>query len=584
MMHYRTCVALLLVLFSIDCSAEESPAIVSAEAKESDDRLVIARGLPPEEREAAIREIAIEHAKQRQPLEALRTLSYLSRPGELAKGLQEIRLLGMSDSHSENASSNGPRLSVAQESGGGQGGASLADYSSLMELIQTTVVPDTWEALGGPSTMSPYAAGIVVNGEGIVEDSPTKVNGSALDKMDLLLQSGEEDAAGPNSGIDAWRLKTPYRCVSLRRLSQEVIRRRISGEPIDDSMRNLAGLSRVQYIILDLDNKDIVLAGPVGGITLQGGWWQDRLSGDVTMRLDYFATAAGSILGNLPFGCTIDPTREALANAALVSNQVRTGEVPIGLAAESLRQAIGLQDVRVFGMAGDTPLAYLMVEADRHMKQLALGLQPVPVGASTYLDVVTRHLDRGPPDGQLLRLWFTGSPMAVRVDETGSTFELAGRPLKLISETRLAAADGGRIPTDADFRVTEFVDEFNARFDSIAMKYPIYGALQSVYRSAAVAELVRRSAAATWLPAILGPMLLDDPSQGQLRTPRKVESIATLHRAVHRGKRYSIVMASGGVHVEPRETVESTFRPYATLVSVRDRFVANETVWWWNAK
>ena len=25
-----------------------------------------------------------------------------------------------------------------------------------MDLIQTTVVPDTWEALGGPSTMAPY--------------------------------------------------------------------------------------------------------------------------------------------------------------------------------------------------------------------------------------------------------------------------------------------------------------------------------------------------------------------------------------------------------------------------------------------
>ncbi len=39
---------------------------------------------------------------------------------------------------------------------GGRGGQSLADFGPLMELIQTTVVPDTWETLGGPSTMSPY--------------------------------------------------------------------------------------------------------------------------------------------------------------------------------------------------------------------------------------------------------------------------------------------------------------------------------------------------------------------------------------------------------------------------------------------
>ena len=40
--------------------------------------------------------------------------------------------------------------------GGASGGGSFADFQSLMDLIQTTIVPDTWEALGGPSSMSPY--------------------------------------------------------------------------------------------------------------------------------------------------------------------------------------------------------------------------------------------------------------------------------------------------------------------------------------------------------------------------------------------------------------------------------------------
>ncbi len=40
--------------------------------------------------------------------------------------------------------------------GAALGGGSFADFDSLMQLIQTTVSPDTWEALGGPSTMAPY--------------------------------------------------------------------------------------------------------------------------------------------------------------------------------------------------------------------------------------------------------------------------------------------------------------------------------------------------------------------------------------------------------------------------------------------
>lgn len=40
--------------------------------------------------------------------------------------------------------------------GAAAGGGSFADFQSLMDLIQTTIAPDTWEALGGPSSMSPY--------------------------------------------------------------------------------------------------------------------------------------------------------------------------------------------------------------------------------------------------------------------------------------------------------------------------------------------------------------------------------------------------------------------------------------------
>ncbi len=40
--------------------------------------------------------------------------------------------------------------------GSGGGGGAFADFQSLIDLIQTTVVPDTWETLGGPSTMAPY--------------------------------------------------------------------------------------------------------------------------------------------------------------------------------------------------------------------------------------------------------------------------------------------------------------------------------------------------------------------------------------------------------------------------------------------
>ncbi|MGB9688696.1 hypothetical protein, partial [Thermogutta sp.] len=39
---------------------------------------------------------------------------------------------------------------------GGMGGAALADFESLIDLIETTVAPDTWDTVGGPGSISPF--------------------------------------------------------------------------------------------------------------------------------------------------------------------------------------------------------------------------------------------------------------------------------------------------------------------------------------------------------------------------------------------------------------------------------------------
>ncbi|MGQ9504447.1 MAG: hypothetical protein ACUVQR_06025 [Thermogutta sp.] len=40
--------------------------------------------------------------------------------------------------------------------GGGMGGAALADFDSLIDLIETTVAPNSWDSVGGPGSISPF--------------------------------------------------------------------------------------------------------------------------------------------------------------------------------------------------------------------------------------------------------------------------------------------------------------------------------------------------------------------------------------------------------------------------------------------
>lgn len=478
------------------------------------------------------------------------------------------------------------RNSAIDGAGGavGAGGGSFADFQSLMDLIQTTIVPDTWEALGGPSTMSPYPQGVYVDAEGTVRECESLASSDAVAELKSLLRN--EIAAAPDeAAAEAWRDRSPMRCVSLRRLLDEWTRARLQGVPISESMTHLAGVSHVQYVFLDGD--DIILAGPVGGIESRDGWFRDRESGLNPLRLDFLVTTLASAMQRQPFGCTIDPTTEGLQRAAKVAQGVASDQIPIGKASEQLVDALGMQRVEVFGTAGDTPIGYLMVEADRHMKQLALGLEPMPRGANSYLDVIEATIDRGAPTDLLLRLWFTSSPRAVRADDDRTVFELAGRPIRLSGQNERAVASGQRGHVTRDPRSEAFVADFNKNWTSIRSKYPIYAALESVYRAASVSQILHKHTESPMHRAVLDALASSPTSTPYvLPTPRQVKSIAVLHSVRHQRKIHHILMASGGVAVDPAQTLVS-LRDYPSLGNMsrpsKTRPILKQR-WWWDAR
>ena len=513
--------------------------------------------LPPQDRDAVLAQVA----------SAQSTAGEMVAAGTTAQAIQTPASLGEA---------------VAAPAGGG---GSFADFQSLIDLIQTTVVPDTWEALGGPSTMAPYPQGVYVDAAGTVLPCESLARSDVVEDLKSLLARSDNPTASSDSPV-AWRQPAELRFVSLRRLIDQWTRWRLSGIAPSEAMLQMAGISQVQYLFLEDD--DIVIAGPVGGIEQVDGWYRDRQTGLSTLRLDFFRTCLESALQRQPFGCTIDPTPEGLQRAAAVGAAVQQDQIPIGKAAEEMVTALGMQRVEVFGTAGDTPIGYVMVEADRHMKQLALGLHPMPRGAVNYLDVIDASIERGPPTDLLLRLWFTAAPRAVRTDSDQTVFELAGAPVRLSGQNERALASGQRGQVTEDFRTEAFVEDFNRNWHAIRAQYPIYSALQSIYEAASVAELIRRygdSPQHHRMTAVLA--VSSSQADYVLPAPRQVESIATLHTVRHGNKRHHVVLASGGVSVDLRQTVISQPIDYPALDSLSAGTKSQPIViqrWWWDAQ
>ncbi|EMI21618.1 protein containing DUF1598, partial [Rhodopirellula maiorica SM1] len=454
-----------------------------------------------------------------------------------------------------------------------------------MTLIETTVVPDTWESLGGPSTMAPYPQGVFVDPEGTLRECETTTRANVMD--DLVAQLSDAAATSDRAALFsplAWRSPSPLRSISLRRLRDALAHYQISGHKVPDSIQYLAGLSEVRFV--QFTDDDIILSGEVGGIETYQGWYRDRVTARNTLRLDFLLTCLAAAKNRQSFGCTIDPTREGLQNAAQAAVGIQNKSIPIGTAASAVRVALGMQRVEVFGTAPDTVIGYVMVEADRHMKRLALGKQPLPEGTENYLDAVDALIARGPPQDLLLRLWFTAVPRSVRSDNDRRVFELAGTPIRLSGQNERAIAGGQRGHLTNDPRTEMFVAGFNQDWSRIRQQYPIYGALESIYQAASIAELAERYSESSTHDALIESLVqYDSDRPWMLTAPRQVESIATMHTVRHGKQKHHIVIASGGVSVDAKQTLPTQVERYATLDSLASAEVQRPNLvqrWWWD--
>ena len=188
------------------------------------------------------------------------------------------------------------------------------------------------------------------------------------------LQTARRQAAKMELAADLLA-PSPLRKVSLVRLEAAVRRRLEQGQPLDDTLRNLAGLQRLQYVFFYPETKDIVIAGPAEG------FWIDlasRVRGVTTGRPVLELQDLVVALRAFPprpgrpepfFGCTIDPTPEAMQRLVEFQRTIphtvpesQRQEVG-GRIAEGMRTSLGRAPIRVFGLSPNTHFAQVLVEA-----------------------------------------------------------------------------------------------------------------------------------------------------------------------------------------------------------------------------
>jgi hypothetical protein len=467
--------------------------------------------------------------------------------------------------------------------GGGGGGQSTADFEAIIELITKTIDPDSWEDVGGPGSIAEFEGGVVVDVDGVLART-------SLEQSDQPLRDLRNRAIRATNNRQA-RVNSALRKVSLPRLEKAIQMRMVDGLEPDQAMQMLAGLTRIEYVLLYPETGDLVIAGPAGDWKQDPeGRWVNSETGRPVLRLEDLVVVLRQITSKAEarFGCSITPTQEGLKRTREFATQSAKRPLPAGRKAreqwlDRLRQTLGRQDIDVYGIDPGTRAARVLVEADYHMKLIGIGLEKGTAGVTSYLDSIPRN---APPPLDVLRWWFTLNYKAIHATAGRDAFEIRGQGVQVLSENEMLTRMGKRVHTGkSDDLNRQFAASFTEHFGDLAAKYPVYAELQNIFDLALVAALCREHnlhEQVDWHMQLFG-----DPKRYVVPTgpaPRQVDTVIN-HRMAAEGQ--IIACVSGGVRVAPDKfvaanAIQTTESGPLVAEHHRGRPDASPDRWWWD--
>jgi hypothetical protein len=450
-----------------------------------------------------------------------------------------------------------------------------------------------------PALAQGAVGGVYIDPAGMLRETSTLAPADLRRKLETAAVEGT--ASRPVS--DA----SPLRKISLRRLEQVVTELHERGEPIPADIRYLAGLTGIKFVFVYPEEGDVILAGPAEG-------WEVLPSGDIVgrqshrpvLQLDDLIVALRYAFADGPadsfLGCSIEPTEPGLkAHAAYVRGLGSIDRAKLPQILQGMEQAIGPQDIHVYGIDGSNRFALQMIAADYRLKRISLAHDPSPSKkVPSYLDLAEKSATGGPQRQH--RWWFVGHYDAIRHTADRLAFEFEGSGLKVETaptQSKQAPLRNAPKPTRA---ATQFAEMATKHFPELSEKIPVFAELQNLVGLAVAGVLVRQQAdaapenhaAATGAEAAdRAPAERYRPAHflhekrcpiARLDAPKQCPALAN---ARHVKDQFWMFSVSGGVEINPESLVRGDrLKPAvgAKLAEARAKSsgAGNGARWWWD--
>jgi hypothetical protein len=382
------------------------------------------------------------------------------------------------------------------------------------------------------------------------------------------------------------------RKISLTRLEKLINERLAGGQPIDDVMQHLAGLTRLQYVFCYPESGDIVIAGPAEAWGVApSGRKQGIQSGKPVLELQDLVVALrafppGANRDKPLIYCSIDPTSEGLTR---MQEFLRAyGSAPRAFhdtqfIVSNLQQSLGMQVITVGGVSPKTHFAQVLVEADYRMKLIGIGLENPPVRLKSYVE---RANPSQVARNALQRWYFMPEYQCVKVSDDALAMQLVGDGVKLVGENEIVGKDGKRTATTPNNSASEqFVRAFTQVYPQLAERAPVYAQLRNCIDMAVAAAFIQHQDyydAVNWKADTFR-----SESSYPVETFNPPTQVATAVNALMKGTTL-VTPVGGGVQLRPTMALSSE-----NLMGDEEKAVAKARAevnlsslradqWWWD--
>ena len=446
-------------------------------------------------------------------------------------------------------------------------------FCGLIALVGVALICSTSSAQFINGNQIQQIGGVLIDAQGVVANTNNQL--SAQLRKEILKQV--ENAQGKMAD------KAGLRAVSLKGLHAEVKNAIDNEKQIPASALYLAGLQRIQYVIVDPEKKDILLVGPAEGWTVnKQGNVVGKTTGLPVLHLEDLMIALRSS-DNARQGegisVSINPTEEGNKKlAAFFKRFQRSGQKFNTKAATMVEQVMGPQDVTLTGVDTHSRFAQVLVAADYQMKRLSMGFEKSPVKNMPSFLALCQKTDTN-ARSMTPRFWMECNYKPVKHSKDKLAFEIEGS-VKAMTESEVVEKSGKRVGTGRQNKLAKkWADSMTKNFDKLKKAEPVFAELQNIMDLSVVAALIQSERllkkADMSLNYFTDKKKLDVP---ELNVPKSVPtqcSFCSLSRS-------TLVTASGGVQVDSWAVIENLKQDKAVSTARTTILAKAGDQWWWN--